>query len=94
MGTKWPSASTVWSDSFLRWNDHIKRDPDGPDCLKAVHGGRLYDTHLVSSYDFREAARSFVVFVDTKVNAWGFLICGRSPLTFETYLGQRPGRRP
>ena len=54
--------------------DHIKRDPDGPDCLKAVHGGRLYDTHLVSSYDFREAARGFVVFVDTKVNAWGFLI--------------------
>jgi len=75
---KWAQSGRLlpllWSDSSLRWDDHIKRDPDGPDCLKAVHGGRLYDTHLVSSYDFREAARSFVVFVDTKVNAWGFLI--------------------
>ena len=42
----------LWSDSPLGWYDHLKRDPDGPNCLKAVHGGRLYDTHLVSSYDF------------------------------------------
>ena len=64
----------LWSNSPLGWYDHLKRDPDGPNCLKAVHGGRLYDTHLVSSFDFWEAVRGFVVFVDTKVDSWGFLI--------------------
>ena len=64
----------LWSDSSLRRDDHIKRDPDGPDRLKSVHCGGLYDTHLVSSCDFREAARSLVVFIDTKINAWGFLV--------------------
>ena len=52
---KWAQSGRLlpllWSDFQLRWDDHIKRDPDGPDCLKAVHGGRLNDTHLVSSYD-------------------------------------------
>ena len=74
------------------------RVPDGPDCLKAVHGGRLYDTHLVSSYDFREAARGFVVFVDTKVNAWDFLInepdCLKRSVSFfpSNALWLSPGR--
>ena len=56
----------LWCDASLRWNGHIKRDPDGPDCLKALHSSRLYDTHLVSSCDFREAARISVVFFDTR----------------------------
>ena len=59
---KWAQSGRLlpllWSDSSLRRDDHIKRDPDGPDRLKSVHCGGLYDTHLVSSCDFREAARS------------------------------------
>ena len=82
VGSMWFSTLHIISPNSLR-ETQMSRIASKP-CMVV---GLL---HLVSSYDFREAARGFVVFVDTKVNAWSFLInepdCLKSSVSLSSSL--------